>query len=284
MLNYILGTALLLKLSTQVRIFLIKKRAKKSQAKMMTGAEPFLYKKNKEGVLLIHGFSSTPDEMRGLGNYLKKENITCYCPLLSGHGTSAEKLLLPKWDDWINDVRKGLYVLDALCDSITIIGSSMGGNLAFLLAEDIKRKKINKKVKGLASLAAPFEIVKEKRGKLLFVLARQFKIFQKKKYSPEVSKKKILGARYLEVPLMSLKELLKVIHNSKKVLPKINKPTLLVQSKDDDFVSESSIEFVEQNLGSKDIETLWVNGYHVVLIDKDKNEVFNKINEFIHKR
>src|SRR5947209_8437141 len=37
---------------------------------LMPGGEPFLYEAGEVGCLLVHGFTSTPFEMRGLGRYL----------------------------------------------------------------------------------------------------------------------------------------------------------------------------------------------------------------------
>jgi carboxylesterase len=284
MLDYLIGLFLLLKLSTEIRFFVIKRRARKSNYDIMEGAEPFLYKKGKTGVLLIHGFSSTPQEMRELGNFLSKRKLTCYCPLLPGHGTKPEKLTLSRWDDWVNSIKQSLEVLDDLCDNIYIVGNSLGGNLSFIVLDEIKRKNINKKIKGVISLGAPFNIKKGHRGRLAYTVFKHFKIFQKKKYDDDVIKKNILGLRYHEVPVICARDILKTIRESKKSLGNINKPVLLIQSKDDTFVAEDSLDYVKENIKSKDVETFWVSGYHVVLLDKDKNKVFDKIYQFIHNR
>ena len=52
------------------------------------------------GCLLIHGFASSPPEMRPLGDFLHQRGITVSAPLLPGHGTVPEDLNRTLWQDW----------------------------------------------------------------------------------------------------------------------------------------------------------------------------------------
>ena len=44
------------------------------------------------GVLLIHGFTGAPTEMRLLGGFLHQNGLTVSAPLLPGHGTTVENV------------------------------------------------------------------------------------------------------------------------------------------------------------------------------------------------
>lgn len=56
---------------------------------VFAGAEPFVHDGSPEvGVLLCHGFTSTPATMRPWGEYLAEAGFTVRCPRLPGHGTS----------------------------------------------------------------------------------------------------------------------------------------------------------------------------------------------------
>src|SRR5687768_16151489 len=66
---------------------------------IMPGAEPFIYRAGEVGCLMVHGFTSSPFEMRGLGRHLAERGITAAAPLLAGHGTSPEDLDGKTWHD-----------------------------------------------------------------------------------------------------------------------------------------------------------------------------------------
>src|SRR3989344_8032828 len=99
MFEYLIGLLAFLRAYQHFRIFRIKRR-KYENIPIMKGGDPFFYKRGDTGILLIHGFTSTPQEMRGLGKYLAKRNITAYCPLLKYHGTVVEELVKGKLPIW----------------------------------------------------------------------------------------------------------------------------------------------------------------------------------------
>ena len=49
------------------------------------GAKPFFFKGGSEGVLLIHGYTGAPGEMRLLGEFLHSRGYTVLGVLLPGH-------------------------------------------------------------------------------------------------------------------------------------------------------------------------------------------------------
>ena len=60
---------------------------------VLTDAEPFSFKGNDIGVLVIHGFTGTTQSMRYLGTELHKQfGFTVEGPRLPGHGTSPDDM------------------------------------------------------------------------------------------------------------------------------------------------------------------------------------------------
>ena len=53
---------------------------------------PFILEGGTVGVLLIHGFTGSPTEMRLVGEYLNQHKITVSAPCLPGHGTTLDDL------------------------------------------------------------------------------------------------------------------------------------------------------------------------------------------------
>ena len=143
------------------------------EKKLMPGSEPVFIEGNKTGLLLIHGFTGTPYEMKPLSKYLAAEGYTISVPLLKGHGTKPQDLLSCSWYDWFSDVKENLFLLRKTCKKIIVIGLSTGGTLALHLAAHYQ-------VEGVVALA-PALILKEKKLKLL-PFALHFKKYQSKKW------------------------------------------------------------------------------------------------------
>ena len=56
-------------------------------------------------VLMIHGFTATPAQMRQLGGYLGEQGYTVRGMLLPGHGATVEEMLKSGWQQWLAAAR-----------------------------------------------------------------------------------------------------------------------------------------------------------------------------------
>ncbi|MCU9816713.1 alpha/beta hydrolase [Paraclostridium sp. AKS73] len=97
---------------------------------------------NNIGCLLIHGFTSTPAEMYPLAKVLNDKGYTVNSILLSGHGTTHDELLKVSYIDWYNDVESAYEELLFECEKVIVIGHSMGGLLALILASNYHIDKL----------------------------------------------------------------------------------------------------------------------------------------------
>jgi len=276
--EYIIALFAFLSLYTEINFFIIKRRVK-GPIKIMKGAESFFYKKGKTGALLIHGFTSTPSEFKDLSKTLTKQNITVFAPLLPGHGTSPERLSVAKYYQWIEKVDESIKTLAKECNNIYLIGNSMGSNLALISANK------NKKIRGIIALGTPIYFKRHTVSMhILLPILKRIKLFQKKRYRNIKYIKKINKGRtsYDSIPLRSMKELLKIIKLSKQNLKKINKPTLVMQTKNDLIIDEESGNYIIKNINSKNKQLKIVpESYHVFILDKHKEIAEKEIINFI---
>ena len=65
----------------------------------------------RHGVLLIHGFTGLPAELRLLGEYLNARGFTVLAIRLAGHGTTVEDLSRMEHEEWMDSVRDGYAIL-----------------------------------------------------------------------------------------------------------------------------------------------------------------------------
>ncbi|KAB2909746.1 MAG: alpha/beta fold hydrolase [Ignavibacteriales bacterium] len=143
--------------------------------------ELFLNNKQKTGVLLLHGFSSTPREFKPLTDQLREKSIPYYAPILTGFGLDDTHLLsVIRAQDWMRDAVNAFDLLSADCDEVCIVGNSMGA----LLACHIASKRFVPKL----ILTAPYLLSKKKHelGRKLLIgspigwLIRMFNPYVKK--------------------------------------------------------------------------------------------------------
>src|SRR5213593_216076 len=133
---------------------------------VMKGAEPFGYEGDETGILLIHGYTGSPQGLRPWGDHLGKEGFTVLCPRLPGHGTSVRDLATTTWLDWVAEAEMSLRGLTERCSSIFIGALSMGGAIALDLAE--RRADV---VKGIV-LVNPLIYTDDPRAKLAPLLGK----------------------------------------------------------------------------------------------------------------
>ena len=109
--------------------------------------------KSASAVLLIHGFLSSPAEMRSLGDRLHAQGHHVLGVRLKGHGTSPWDLRDRNWQDWQASVERGYGIIKTFSQSVHIVGFSTGGLLALLHAS----ANPGKKIKSVTSISAPID-------------------------------------------------------------------------------------------------------------------------------
>lgn len=236
------------------------------------GKSFFLEGDNNIGILLLHGWTSPPDELRPLADYLNSFGYSVSAPLLTGHGTRPEDLKGVTWRDWFRDSQKALEELKKRVDKVFVGGISMGGNLAMLISED-------EGVRGIIAMGPSVRYKFHNLAKLSLFLMGLTKTYRKKYYPPWV--RKYMGKRkvYPYYPVESAKAVFKLTEETKKFLPQITKPILIMQSTADHMVSKRSPKIIFDGVRSKIKEIFWVEDvYHVFVGNK---KVWEKIREFI---
>ena len=103
---------------------------------IMPGAEPISIDGSDVGVVLCHGYPSTPQSMRGWAEHLASAGYSVRVPLLPGMGTHWKDLNATGWQDWYGAVDLAYQQLARRCSTVFAAGLSMGGLLATKLAQE----------------------------------------------------------------------------------------------------------------------------------------------------
>jgi carboxylesterase len=235
--------------------------------------QPFFYPGGKTGILLIHGFTGTPSELRPMGQYFKDKGYTVYAPLLAGHGTSPEEMEQTGWQDWW---QSALAAYDKIrrepIDLLFVAGLSMGGCLSLMLASE-------KRVDGVIPMCAPV-FIRDRRALLANVLRFFIRYTNKSvERDPEIESYLV---PYDRTPVKCVGELVTLIRRMRECLPKVEAPALVIQAAKDELILEKSAEFIYHHISSPIKRLSWYEqSTHIITVDKERKKLFQEIDAFI---
>ncbi len=243
--------------------------------------EPFFFAGNNTGVLVIHGWSGSPPEMRGLGTFLARQGLTVLGIRLAGHGTDLHDFARTRWQDWLASAEAGWREISTDCAEVFVVGHSLGG----LLAMHISRSH---PVAGLVVMAAPTHLASDD-WRLRFI--GLFKHFIRELPVPDglddatdpTLRKRIW--HYDKICVPALHELSKLVTLTRPEWPRVSAPLLIMQGQHDTNVPLDSANEIYQRVGSVDKELIWFpNSGHLLIEDAEREEVWRRIAEFIAQR
>ncbi|MGO9557830.1 MAG: alpha/beta hydrolase [Acidimicrobiales bacterium] len=245
-------------------------------AAILPGAEPFSASNGPNGVLVLHGFTGTPQSMRPLAEAIADAGLSVELPLLPGHGTSVDDMVPTRWDDWAGAAETSYQSLVARCDRVAVAGLSMGGTLSLFLAQRHPEVASLVLVNPLAEQAAEsfYEMM---RGVLASGADR----------IPGIGSDIAMPSRqelaYESTPIEPLLSLMDAAGEVAADLASVTCPVLLLSSKTDHVVPTSSGDAVAAGVGGPLERVLLERSFHVATIDYDQAEIEQRTVEFALK-
>ena len=247
------------------------------EVKILEGAEEFKLGDGPVGALLIHGFTGSPQGMRGLGEYLAERGIAVVAPRLPGHGTTWQDLNNRKAHEWAEAVELGFHEIAAEREEVFLVALSFGASLAFDLAA-----RYPSEVAGIVTMAG-FMFSKDPRRFAAPVIKRLVRSIPG--VGNDIADPEGREIAYERVPTAATHEMLRVLRKARVGLPSINQPLLVIHSRNDHTVHPSNAQYIYDTVASEDKELVWLErSYHVVTLDYEKEEIFERTYEFIKER
>ncbi|MFA6410140.1 MAG: alpha/beta fold hydrolase [Candidatus Buchananbacteria bacterium] len=231
------------------------------------------------GILLLHGFTSTPFEFCDLAKYLSEKGLTVYAPKIAGHGTTPSDLAKTTIAEWQKSAEEAFSFLESQTKKIFVIGSSFGGNLAIHLAE-----KFESNLAGFVSIGTPIQIRWQRLAKIrLYTYGLLIKNYKKRGNNYKFSYTEQAEVVYPVIPTASLKKLFSLIKNfTIPSLKKITAPALIIHSNSDAVVHPKSAQYLHEKLGSENKRILWIDGCgHSIALDEKRWLIYKAIYRFI---
>lgn len=222
----------------------------------------------KIAVLIIHGFMGETSEVEYLSNYIKlNTNIVSYTFTLPGHDKHTTKSI--EYTDWINASRDMLTKLKQKYNIIYVIGHSMGGIIASILAHE------NKEVKKLVLVAPAYLYLdfNENFDNIKSIIKNPIK--NKKRYSETTHK-------VMNTPLSSMLEFKKLVDKYYNIPKEISCDTLIIQGEKDAVVPVKSSVYVYESILSKHKYLKVIqDGTHGLLYGDKKEEISRYITSYL---
>lgn len=239
-------------------------------------------------VILFHGITATPSEMRVLAEFLHARNYSLIVPRLSGHGKDVSQLKQTHYSLWLSDVERALLEAYKLLETsssknLYVIGLSLGSLLALYLATHFSVQQL----KGVCAISTPYKLESPVKDCLLHAVS----------YMPDmflqvlgVIKKSRRPQNYLayhhnafpEHSLTALGYLGKIRRMVSSKLRSLSCPILLLQDPFDHHLSLFSSQIIAQSVSSEVARIhFFPHGQHELPIGHSHAVSFEVICEFL---
>jgi carboxylesterase len=248
------------------------------------GAEPLYISGENRGCLLLHGAGGgTTWDLKEFVNLLhNKTGMTIWLPALKGFGTKPEDLYDVTFDNWLTNADDGVEKLQETCKKVFIVGHSLGGILALLLAAE--RKDIN----AVVTWSAPIGV----QNRYLSLLPIIAKIPLLRRAIPEkyptpipdwLKEQGWIGYDWIPTSLGVLA--LEGIKRLKKCLSDITCPALIIQGSRDQVLSKDSADKIFNGMNSDSKEKWIIEGAdHPIMNELEyKDELFSRTISFLER-
>lgn len=233
---------------------------------------------NNIGIVLSHGYKSTPREVYALGKYLSNRNINVYLTRFKGHGTSPQEMKDITWQEWVDYYSIGVEFMKRTATKVYLGGFSTGG-LAALYTTHL----LNNHIAGVVSISSALKIADIKFRLVKFAkFWSDLLIGKDDGYIEDVPE--VPETNYHRNYLSSMLQLQSLMNKTQAVLPTITVPALIIQSTLDPIVDPKSADIIYQSLASTTKDKFLVQKpYHTILKGEDSEIIFEKVYQFCKK-
>jgi carboxylesterase len=244
-------------------------------------AAPFRFDGDRRGVLLVHGFTGTPFEMRFLGEHLAGRGYSVVGPQLAGHCGTPADLGCTGWRDWYASVERAFDELRGRVERVAVVGLSLGGLLSLELA-----RQRGPEVVAVGALASPLWLDPWiMRGIRWLGRNRLLGTRTVPKWGgSDIADPELRGRNPATrgMPLPALLSLLEVMETVRQHLGDVAQPAFVAHGRKDHTAPFACMEVLVRCLGSAEVEQLVLErSYHCITIDVEREALFQRLTAFL---
>ncbi|MGE8144895.1 alpha/beta hydrolase [Pseudomonas frederiksbergensis] len=266
---------------------------------MGEGSAGFVLGSGEVAVVLIHGLTGTPTELRRVAMGLAKAGHTVYVPTLAGHCGGNADLQATVWRDWYESARNTFVGVRRKHEHVFVGGLSMGAVLSMYLAAEHPGQ-----IEGLLLYSTTLRYDGWSINKLAFLTPLLMRIpfgvhlcsFEEKPpygikndrlraiVERQMKEGESSAAGLLTMEGVTVRELHRLNAVVKKCMPSITTQALVLHSIEDDITSRWNADYVERKLGGPVVKVLLDDCYHMITVDLQYRRVIELSVDFIQQR
>lgn len=240
-------------------------------------------------MLLLHGLTGAPAEMRLVGRRFSRAGFQTSAPLLAGHGRDKATLLRTGWRDWLASARAAYLQLAQNVDEVFVAGICVGGALGVMLCAEFPE------IRGAAVYSMTFEYdgwnmprwgAAAPAIQLVanLPLVRRIDLAEPYPYGLKDLRLREMASRadglipgaLDKLPLGSLYEMYRLGRHVERIAAQVRTPTLIVHARDDDMSHPRNAERLRAALAGPTELMLLENSYHMVHVDREHAAVADR--------
>lgn len=243
-----------------------------------------------KGIVLVHGLTGAPPEMKFVGKRLNKMGFTCDAPVMAGHCRDMKTLLKTTYEDWVGSIQDALLHLKTEVDEVYVGGICVGGAVGLMAAHGLPAGTVSG-----ATIFSPTLIYNgwgqpgwhSSMHWLLPITAktpigRLIKFGEKHPFGLKSDRLRNailansgdgIDGTLPDFPLQGLHENFRLNKAMKKALPHMTVPTLLIHAREDDTSHPSNAENIQKLHGGVCEVAYLEDSYHKIHIDQERQKV-----------
>ena len=235
--------------------------------------KPASFPNGPTGVLVLHGFTGSPQSMRPLAVRFAEAGHSVELPVLPGHGTTIEDLVPTRFDDWHQAAAEAYADLAARCRRVVVVGLSMGGTLATILAvehEPAALVLINPQV--APPPANVIDVVKKLAEEGVATIPG---------IGGDIAKENTEELAYAATPVLALVSFIERCQSLVGELGRISCPVLLFTSPQDHVVDPVSSDVLAAGVAGPVERVTLERSFHVATLDHDAKLIEDRAVDFV---
>jgi len=241
-----------------------------------------------KGVLLVHGLTGAPAEMKYLARRLHRRGFTIHAPQLAGHCQDYAALLRTTWRDWLASVEASYSALRAQVDEVYVAGICVGGALGLALAAE--RPEL--KAAAVYSMTFRYDGWNMRRwynvaARLVEPFAnlpgiRRFSVGEPHPYGLKDARLRealerapgsVIEGALARLPFGALYQMHRLARHVERAARGVTQPVLLLHSLEDDMSHPRNAARLRAALAGPVDLRLVEDSYHMLHVDKQRNLV-----------
>jgi carboxylesterase len=245
-------------------------------------------------VLLLHGLSSSPLELRFLARFLADEGFATHTPELPGYSAGSGHVPM---EQWVSAAVAQFDLLSAQYQHVSICGLSMGATLAAALAHE--RPAARALVLLSITLSYDGWAIPWYRFLLDYVYYTPLRSrYRYREHEPYGLRNEALRAKIARamsknglsevgpasIGMPALHEASRLAGLVRKQLKDVTNDCLIIHAIDDETSSPHNARFVGKNIGASFLRTIWLDdSFHMITSDNEREAVARECALFLRE-